>query len=457
LFDEEVFIYALTSRPEDARRFAQMFKPQWLNKSEFAPILAEIYAFTKKNGEPPSCVTLHKIFEDKDPEAYKLRYKEAIEEVQKTEPDRSEMMYCLDQAKGVAVSRSFDEMARDQAFLKNQLDFNGTNIIRDVQSWISTFANSGEDKTKDLRKAIDDLIQTSEFTPTNIRIPTNIRPLDDWTGGGLRTKQLSIIIAPTGAGKSALLLVIAHKIAMIEQKNVWFITNELPLEEVTERELSKLTGVEVEKIMNDPIIAYKGLQRYWEGGLDKRFHITEYNREVSTDDMESELGKMSNLYGWKPDVIVLDYMERMKPASSGHRRDSEWVWMGAVAKDLSRLAKRHGILIWTAAQTNRGGLTAEDIDMSMAQSSIRHLQEATVVVAMNQIEIPNSDKVALKLKPLKMRQSKRSPRAVTLECNLSKMDISNLEVDPEDLKDDQEDQDYTAITPRQRQKNKKRN
>jgi hypothetical protein len=455
MFDEEIFIRALTTRPEDAKRFSQMFKPAWLNKSEYSPLLAEIYAFTRRTGEPPSCTTLHKIFQDKDSDAYGLRYKEAIDKVQSINPDRSEMIYTMEQAKGVAVTRSFLELSQEQSFIKKQMGFDGSGIIRDVQSWLTTFANSGEDRTMDIQQAIDSLLDTAEFMPTNVRIQTHIKPLDEWTGGGLRKKQTSIIIAPTGHGKSAMLLVIGHKIATIERKNVWIITNELPIEEFAERELSKLTGVEVEKIMDDPGIAYKGLDRFWKLGLQNRMRITEYMREVSTDEIEHEMGKMSNLYGWKPDVIILDYMERMRPSLSGYRRDKEWVWLGAVAKDLVRLAKKHNVLLWTAAQTNRSGLTATDIDMGMAQGSIQHLQESTAVFAMNQVDIPGTEKVAIKLKPIKMRQSKRAAKAVHLECDLSKMSITNMEADL-NIDDEEEEDNKVLKTPLQKQRSRKR-
>jgi len=457
IFDEDIFVTSLTGRPEDAKKFSQIFRPQWLNRAEYQPILAEVYAFTKKNGEPPSLVTLHKIFKDKDSDAYELRYKDILEELQKVSADRSEQIYVLGQAKDVAISRSFLEMIKDQGFNQKQIDFDGPGMVKDVQSWLSQFANAGDDRTMDLQQAIEHLMDTADFNPINIRIPTNITVLDDWTGGGLRKKQLAVVIAPTGHGKSALLLVIGHKIAAIEEKNVWFITNELVLEEVTERALARITGTPVEEIMNDPGVAYKGLERHWTNNLNKRFVITEYNREISTDELEAELAKMANLHGWKPDVIVLDYMERMKPSLSGYKRDNEWGWMGAVAKDLVRLAKRHNMLIWTAAQTNRAGLSkGSDIDMTMAQASIRHLQEATAVIGMSQVDIPNSDRVALKLVPLKMRQSRRAGRAVELECDLSKMSITNDVIDSSVFEDEEEEEEKSkwASTPRERQQRK---
>ena len=94
-FDEEAFIFALASRPEDAKRFAVTFKPEWLHTTEYIPILAELYAFTRKHGSQPSIHTLHDIFRDKDEEAYTLRYKEALDSITEDVPDQSKVLYTL--------------------------------------------------------------------------------------------------------------------------------------------------------------------------------------------------------------------------------------------------------------------------------------------------------------------------------------------------------------------------
>ena len=462
-FEEDVFLWSLITRPEDAKRFSQIFKPEWLNTVEYRPILTEIYAFTRKTGESPSLVTLNKIFKDKDSESYKLRYANILKDLTDANPDRSNMIYTLGQAKNVAVVRSFIEMTNDQGFLNNQASFDGETILKSVHAWGNKFLQNSDDRTMDIKTAIEHLVQSSGFIIDNTRIPCGIDCLDMWTGGGLRKKQLGILMAPTGHGKSACLIIMGHKIATIEHKKVWVITNELPLEEVTERLLSRITGVSMDSIMEDPIIAYKGLDRHWSNQLDTRLRITEVNREVSCDDIEAEMSKCVALYGWKPDVIILDFMERMKPALTGYGRDKEWQWLGAIAKDLARFTKRHDILIWTAAQTNREGLGAADIDMTMAQSSIRHFQEATAVISMNQVPIPGKDAVAIKFKPLKMRQSKRSAKAITLECDLSKMNITNTTIDIEELQESkEEDESYKKEneeylpTPRDKQVRKRK-
>jgi replicative DNA helicase len=417
-----------------------------------------MYAFTRAHGEPPSIVTLHQVFKDKDEEAYNLRYREVLDSITAEIPDRSTILYVLDQARDTGVVRDFQELANDQTFLKKQADLKGSSVLKALHTFFNRHGDVGQDRTMDLREAIENLVQTAGFMPEVTRIPTGIEVIDAWSGGGLRTKQLGIIMAPTGAGKSSVLIVMGHKMAELEQKRVWIVTNELTIEEETERLLSRITGTDLTEVINDPGIAYKGLERHWKAGLHDRIRITEINREVSVDDIESEMMKWVNLIGWKPDVLILDFMERMKPCDAGYARDKEWNWLGAISRDLSRFAKRHNILVWTAAQTNRSGMMkGATMGLEMAQASTKHLQEATVVIGMNQHEV-GEDKIAMEFSSLKQRHSRGSFRPVMLECDLSKMSITNTVYETDTYEDTStpEVAPSRALTPREKQERAQR-
>jgi len=459
-FDEAAFIYALASRPEDARKFATTFKPAWLNTAEYVPILAELFAFTRKHGEQPSIATLHKVFEDKDQEAYNLRYKAALDTITDDIPDRSTQLFVLGKARDTGVVRDFLELTADQGFLKKQIDLEGGSVLETLHQFFNKHGDLSEDRTMNVREAIDNLVDSHGFMPDLIRIPCGIKVIDRWTGGGLRTKQLGIIMAPTGDGKSSMLVNMAHKMATIEGRRVWLVTNELSLEEQTERVLSKITGAKMEEIIDDPGIAYTGLDRHWIAGLDERLRLTEVNREVSVDDLESEMMKWVNLLGWKPDVLVLDFIERMRPCDSGYSRDRVWDWLGAISRDLSRFAKRHNILVWTAAQTNRSGFgrdpkKQDPLSLEMAQGSVKHLQEAASIIGMRQQELPG-EQIVMELADLKQRFSKRTKRNVFIKVDLSRMSITNDEVDMDDseVDDDTGSRNYTPEELRLQRKSK---
>jgi hypothetical protein len=428
-FSEELFLYALTTRLEDARRFSSIFRPSWLQTTQYRPILEEIYAFTKKEGIPPSVRTLRTKFKKADPALYEARQKKALDAIEVLDPDVSEIVYHLDQAKQVAVSWSLKELFQDEAFQAMNDSFDGPGQIQLIEEWLRHFARTGEDVEVSIREAIKRLKESRQFLRTNNRIECGIKVIDNFTGGGLRPPGLGIIMAPTGEGKSNALVIMSNKMAVVERKRVLLITNELSTQELTERLLSSITAVSLDDIIDDPIRGIKGLERHWKLGLDKRLRIIEVMREINVYDIEAMVAKYINVYGWSPEVVVIDFMERMKPIAAGEvKRDQSWNWYGAIAKDLVFAAKKQGWLIWTACQTNRGGTTAKVLDTSHAQGSIQHFQEAKAVIAMNEvkgIDTGDPEVKLLEFRSLKMREGRRLPDPVIVEARFGKMEISD--------------------------------
>lgn len=434
-FDEEVFIYSLTSRPEDAKRYATIFDPAWLNNKTYTGILQRIYDFTKEHGTPPSLDTLSSILKDEDPQVYELRHKAPLEKIKSVQPDLSETLYVLKKARDVAVVRSMQQLTTSQGFLQAQADLRGEQVLTAMHQWIQSFSEDTTEQSMSIKEAIEDLIQHSGFDHRSEKIPTGIEPIDKWTSGGLRTRQIGILMAPTGAGKSAVLMNMAYYMASINMTDTWFITNELTMHEQTERFLSRMTGKNINLIQDDPLYAHSGLGRHWNHGLNKRLRLTSVNKQMKTDDIEAMMSKWTQISGWKPKVIVLDFMERMRPNESGYSRDASWNWLGAISEDLVRLAKRHNLLIWSAAQTNRSGLAAGILDMQMAQGSIKHFQEAASVIGMHKVSVEgeegtDEEKIGLEFRPLKMRHSRLSTRSVILDVSLDTMYISKREIKP---------------------------
>jgi hypothetical protein len=88
--------------------------------------------------------------------------------------------------------------------------------------------------------------------------------------------------------------------------------------------------------------------------------------------------------------------------------------------------------------------------LDMAQGSVKHLQEAAAIIAMRQEELPD-EKIVMELTDLKQRFAKRSKRSVFLECDLSRMSITNNVYDKETCEVDDIDKSE-KLTPREEQK-----
>jgi len=433
-FREDVFLYALSSRPVDAKNYMGFFQPEWLNNAEYVPILREIFAFTKQHGTPPSYPALHERFQDLDPAAYQARYKATLEGLGAANPSLSEVVQTLYKAKGVAICRGLDSWVGSQDFLVQKARGDGYELLQQMGKLTRHFKQAEDAEIMTLEESVVELQGKVDIMNPNRKVQSGIWPIDKWTEGGIKRRNLGIIMAPTGHGKSVSLGVIAHHVASVEDLNVMFFTNELTIDEVTERLLARLAdkGIGMKEITEDAIYA-RGpeLARRWISGVQHRIVLAYVKHGRNTDYIEGVMEAYTAAHGWKPDVVIVDHMGRMSPNEKGHNPDATWTYQTAIAQDLTYFAKRHNVVLWTAAQTNRGGLSAEDLVPSHVQGSIGPMQEAACFVGMHREkrqELEKTKYVSYQFFNMKQRHAHMDERPVSVKADLSKMTILDEEL-----------------------------
>lgn len=424
-----MFVKALTERPENARMMSRIFQPSWLETASLQPVLQSIYEFLAENGVPPNVSTLREIMRRRDEQFYANRMKAVLDQLEGTNVEVSDALHELGIARDVAISRSLAELVQSEGFRNMQAEHQGPEIVDSLKTWMRSFDGQQDGVEMNLREAIDYLVAERSWNANeNIWIKSGLPFLDEWCGGGLQKKEFGIVIAPTGQGKSVVLTIIAHNIAKQLEKNVLYLSNELTMKEIAERYLSRITGERLDWVRQDPAMAYKGLDRHWVAGMHERLRLVENLNDWSTDYIESVISKYINLYGWKPDVIIVDYMERMTPTVARMNRENTWTWLKQIGQDLVRLAKKGDYLVWTACQTNRSGYnTNNELSLEQTQGSIQHLQQADFVVMCR--KVPHPDHSAKKMDMLQFACRKaRSARAdqpmLYVEADLKRMWIS---------------------------------
>jgi hypothetical protein len=240
-FDESQFIIALTERDDDARSFSQVFNPQWLREKTLVPILESLYEFRKEYRINPSLSALHEFMESKDEDMYKKRWQSTLAGLELYPNDSAKQVLATTKAREAGSALALDALVHSQAFQSALAEGEGDALIKMTRHYISQWNDSEDGEgVFNIREAFDKLIDDNAWSGRPDRIASGILPLDDWTNGGLRPRQLGIIMAPTGGGKSAVLANIAHNMASIEQLPVLFITNELSVNEQSERFLVRM-------------------------------------------------------------------------------------------------------------------------------------------------------------------------------------------------------------------------
>ena len=427
-FREYVFVKALTERPENARMMSRVFQPSWLESAPLQPVLQAIYQFLTDKGVPPNISTLREIMRRRDEQFYANRMKAVLDQLEATEVEIPDALHELDLARDVAISRSLGELVQSESFRNMQAEHQGAEIVDSLKTWMRSFESQQDGVEMNLREAIDHLVAERSWNANeNIWIKSGLPFLDEWCGGGLQKKEFGIVFAPTGQGKSVLLTIIAHNIAKQLERNVLYFSNELTMKEIAERYLSRITGERLDWVRQDPSLAYKGLDRHWVAGMHDRLRLVENLNDWSTDYIESVIGKYINLYGWKPDVIIVDYMERMVPTVARMNRENTWTWLKQIGQDLVRLAKKGDYLIWTACQTNRSGYnTNNEMSLEQAQGSIQHVQQADFVTMCRKVPHPDATRKLdmLQFACRKARSARADQPMLYVEADLRRMWIS---------------------------------
>ena len=202
------------------------------------------------------------------------------------------------------------------------------------------------------------------------KIPFDLEYFDKITKGGLPNKTLNIALAGTGVGKSLFMCHVASS-ALIEGKNVLYITLEMAEERIAERIDANLLNVNIQNITELPKPMFENkvtsLSKKTQGSLI----IKEYpTASAHSGHFKSLLQELALKKSFKPDIIFIDYLNIC--ASSRYRQNSSvnsYSFIKAIAEELRGLAVEANLPIVSATQTTRSGFASSDVDLTDTSES----------------------------------------------------------------------------------------
>ena len=185
-------------------------------------------------------------------------------------------------------------------------------------------------------------------------ITTGWADIDQITGGGLGKSELGVVIAPTGAGKSMVLVHLGAQ-ALREAKTVVHYTLELQETVIATRYDSCITGYPLSDIINFKEEVYEEIKDI-EGSLIVKEYPT---KTASTNTIRAHLSRLVKR-GITPGMVIVDYADLLKPVQARKEKRNE---LESIYEELRAISTEFQCPIWTASQTNRSGLSAEVITM----------------------------------------------------------------------------------------------
>lgn len=217
------------------------------------------------------------------------------------------------------------------------------------------------------------------------KIPTLLGPpgsggLDDILKGGLAQTELGMMMMPTGNGKSIFLVNLAGN-AMLQSRNVVFVSLEMSEMEIRNRFSIYLSGLPYEQMraVAPSALKEKILGAYPNLRLGQLLLKSFPMRSVTVPQIEAFIRAAEKRYGWKADMVCIDYLETIKPSHPGkedHQRQGE------TSEELKGLAQKLQVPVWTVTQARRTQIDKRLLSNEDASGSYAKIFAADVVLTM---------------------------------------------------------------------------
>jgi len=206
-------------------------------------------------------------------------------------------------------------------------------------------------------------------------VPTGILGLDGYMNGGLGRGELGIILAPFGVGKTTMMTKIANT-AVDEGYNVLQIFFEDMPNIIKRKHLSCWSGIKLNDL-NQHKDFLKNLIK--EKSLGKgSLKLKKFSSDGTTIPMIRQYVKRKIAQGFRPDVILLDYIDCVQPSKS---YDDANVAEGNIMRQFETLIADFDMVGWTAVQGNRSSIKSEVVEADQIGGSIKKGQIGHFIVS----------------------------------------------------------------------------
>ncbi len=266
------------------------------------------------------------------------------------------------------------------------------------------------------------------------------------TKGGLPNKTLNIALAGTGVGKSLFMCHVASS-ALLQGKNVLYITLEMAEEKIAERIDANLLNVPIQDIVDLPKQMFDSkvvnLAKKTQGTLI----IKEYPTAAAhSGHFKSLLQELALKKSFRPDIIFIDYLNIC--SSSRYRNNSSvnsYSYIKAIAEELRGLAVEANVPIVSATQTTRSGFASSDVDLTDTSESFGLPATADLMFAL--ISTEDTEKLnQIMVKQLKNRYNDPTIfKRFVVGIDRAKMRLYDCEQSAqEDILDSGQEEEYTS-------------
>ncbi len=200
------------------------------------------------------------------------------------------------------------------------------------------------------------------YTAVEEKLPFDIDNFNKITKGGLPNKTLNIALAGTGVGKSLFMCHVGAN-ALLQGKNVLYITMEMAEERIAERIDANLLDIPIDQLDKMPKTMFTEKVNTLAKKTVGKLIVKEYPTGAAhVGHFRALMKELKLKRSFEPDIVFIDYLNicassRMK--SMGGAINS-YTYIKAIAEELRGLAVEFEVPIVSATQTTRSGYTNSD-------------------------------------------------------------------------------------------------
>jgi archaellum biogenesis ATPase FlaH len=288
-------------------------------------------------------------------------------------------------------------------------------MIKDAVQ-ISLQKDMGTDYFEDPRARLEALKNS------NGQISTGWPSVDKKLYGGFNRGELNIWCAASGGGKSLFLANLGCNWAL-NGLNVLYLTFELSEALVAMRMDSMLSNIptrEVFRNLDDVELKVKMI-----GKKSGSIQIKYMPSGKTANDIRSYLKEYQVKKGFKPDILLIDYLDLMMPMSVKVSPSDLFVKDKYVSEELRNLAMETQAIVVTASQLNRAAVEEIEFDHSHISGGLSKIQTADNVIGIFTSRAMK-ERGRYQIQFMKTRSSSGVGQKVDLEFNLDTLKISDL-------------------------------
>jgi|TARA_A100001234_G_scaffold191711_1_gene178513 replicative DNA helicase len=201
------------------------------------------------------------------------------------------------------------------------------------------------------------------------KIPFDLSFFNKITKGGLPNKTLNIALAGTGVGKSLFMCHCAAA-ALLQGKNVLYITLEMAEEKIAERIDANLLNIPIQKLADLPKSMFDKKIRTLSNKTKGKLIIKEYpTASAHVGHFKSLVSDLALKRSVRPDIIFIDYLNICASQRYKGSIVNSYTYVKAIAEELRGFAVECNVPIVSATQTTRAGFGSTDVDLTDTSES----------------------------------------------------------------------------------------